>query len=144
MSDANRKAFEIWAEPILGDNPTWKESGDCELAWRAWLAALRARPASQYLCNGTPFKVAVRNGDAMLPYLPDELGGRWVALVAAEDDCHLRAQPDHSEQHLELVSAARAVVERWDTPLWKDAPATAGFINRLRDALPPAIGETME
>lgn len=56
----------------------------------------------------------------------------------------LRAQPDHSEQHLEMVAAARAVVERWDTPLWKDAPATAGFINRLRDALPPAIGETME
>ena len=51
----------------------------------------------------------------------------------------LRAQPDHSE----LVTAARAVVERWETPLWKDAPATAGYINRLRDAL-PAIGETME
>ena len=50
----------------------------------------------------------------------------------------LRAQPDHSE----LVTAARAVVERWETPLWKDAPATAGYINRLRDAL-PAIGETM-
>ena len=48
----------------------------------------------------------------------------------------LRAQPDHSE----LVTAARAVVERWETPLWKDAPATAGYINRLRDAL-PAIGE---
>lgn len=44
MSDANRKAFEIWSEQILGDNPTWKESGDCELAWRAWLAALRAQP----------------------------------------------------------------------------------------------------
>ena len=51
----------------------------------------------------------------------------------------LRAQPDHSE----LVTAARAVVERWETPLWKDAPATAGYINRLRDAL-PSIGETME
>lgn len=70
--------------------------------FHAALAALRAQPASQYLCNGTPFKVAVRNGDAMLPYLPDELGGRWVALVAAEDDCHLRAQPDHSELAREL------------------------------------------
>jgi hypothetical protein len=35
----NRKAFEAWAEPILGDNPTWKESADCELAWQAWNAA---------------------------------------------------------------------------------------------------------
>ena len=35
----------------------------------------------------------------------------------------------------ELIAAARAVVERWDTPHWKDVPATAVFINRLRDAL---------
>ena len=41
-----------------------------------------------------------------------------------------------------LRTAAQAVVDRWGTPLWKDAPATAGYINRLRDAL-PAIGETM-
>ena len=128
-------------EELRGYKPHRHAAVDADVSKiEAALAALRARPASQYLCSGTPFKVAVRNGDAMLPYLPDELGGRWVALVAAEDDCHLRAQPDHSE----LVSAARAVVERWDTPLWKDAPATAGFINRLRDALPPAIGETME
>ena len=36
-----RDLFEAWAEPILGDNPTWRESGDCELAWRAWLAAAK-------------------------------------------------------------------------------------------------------
>lgn len=65
--------------------------------------------------------------------IPIEWLERFAALAA------LRAQPDHSEQHLEMIAAARAVVERWDTPLWKDAPATAGFINRLRDALPPAI-----
>jgi len=35
----------------------------------------------------------------------------------------------------ELVLAAQAVIERWDTPAWKDVPATATFINRLRDAL---------
>lgn len=34
-----------------------------------------------------------------------------------------------------LVKAARAVVERWDTPLWKEAPATAEVIHRLRAAL---------
>jgi hypothetical protein len=64
----------------------------------AALAALRARPTIKYLCNGVSFKVHVRNGDAMLPWLPDELGGRWVALVAAEDDCHLRDQPDNCRQ----------------------------------------------
>lgn len=31
-----REAFEAWAQPILGDNPTWRESGPCELAWQAW------------------------------------------------------------------------------------------------------------
>jgi hypothetical protein len=34
-----------------------------------------------------------------------------------------------------LRAAAQAVVERWDTPLWKDAPATATYINALRKAL---------
>jgi len=33
-----RQQFEAWAKPILGDNPTWRESGDCELAWQAWKA----------------------------------------------------------------------------------------------------------
>jgi hypothetical protein len=39
------------------------------------------------------------------------------------------------DQDIAVYAAARAVVDRWDTPLWKDAPATAGFINRLRAAL---------
>jgi len=37
-----------------------------------------------------------------------------------------------------LIEAARAVVERWDTPLWKDVPATAVYINALRTALAAA------
>lgn len=44
------------------------------------------------------------------------------------------------EQHAEirrLREAAQAVVDRWETPLWKDAPATAGFIADLRKALEP-------
>lgn len=37
-----RAKFEAWARPILGDNPNWKESGNGELAWQAWLAGSRA------------------------------------------------------------------------------------------------------
>lgn len=37
-----------------------------------------------------------------------------------------------------LLDAARAVVARWETPLWKDAPATAGFIYELRNAIAAA------
>ena len=44
---ADRKAFEAWAEPILGDNLTWKESGECELAWQAWQAAQAAPTKEQ-------------------------------------------------------------------------------------------------
>lgn len=39
----------------------------------------------------------------------------------------------------ELREAAQALVDRWETPLWKDAPATAGFINRLRALLPENV-----
>lgn len=35
----------------------------------------------------------------------------------------------------DLKEAAQAVVERWDTPSWKDVPYTAVYINRLRATL---------
>jgi hypothetical protein len=35
----------------------------------------------------------------------------------------------------DLFTAARAVVERWDTPAWTDAEPTAVFINELRKAI---------
>lgn len=34
---------------------------------------------------------------------------------------------------------AKSVIARWDTPLWKDAPATAIFINELRAVSDGAI-----
>jgi len=34
-----------------------------------------------------------------------------------------------------LIEAAAAVVARWDSPTWKDAPATAEYIATLRAAL---------
>lgn len=38
----------------------------------------------------------------------------------------------------ELQQAAQAVVDRWDSPSWKDQPHTAEFINRLRHAIESA------
>jgi hypothetical protein len=35
----------------------------------------------------------------------------------------------------DLRKAAQAVVDRWDTPSWKDVPATAIYIEALRQAL---------
>ena len=58
------------------------------------------------------------------------LADSWVCLSFASPGA---AQT--TEGSANLIEAARAVVERWDTPLWKDTPATAVFINRLRDAI---------
>ena len=35
---SEREQFEAWAVSILGDNPSWRESADCELAWQSWQA----------------------------------------------------------------------------------------------------------
>lgn len=35
----------------------------------------------------------------------------------------------------ELRKAAQAIVDRWDTPLWRDAPHTGTFIDAPRAAL---------
>lgn len=43
-----------------------------------------------------------------------------------------------------LIAAAQAVVDRWDTPAWKDVEHTAVFINRLRAALTAAAGVVKE
>ena len=40
----------------------------------------------------------------------------------------------------ELLKEAIAVIERWDSPLWKDLPATAEYIRRLRKAVAKAQG----
>ena len=39
----------------------------------------------------------------------------------------------------DLRTAAQAVIDRWDTPLWKDVPATAEYIGRLRPAPHPFV-----
>ena len=44
-------------------------------------------------------------------------------------------QPATASGAADLIAAAQAVVDRWDTPLWKDVPATAEYIGRLRAAL---------
>jgi len=36
---------------------------------------------------------------------------------------------------IELKAAAQAVIDRWDSPSWKDLPATADYIHRLRKAM---------
>jgi len=44
----------------------------------------------KFLANGTRFKTSEFPYGVCINGLPKELSGRWVALVAAEDDCHLK------------------------------------------------------
>ncbi len=52
------------------------------------------------------------------------------ALLAAADIIAANAR---------MRTAAQAVVDRWETPLWKDAEPTAEVIYRLRDILANAV-----
>jgi hypothetical protein len=57
----------------------------------------------KFLAGGMRFKTAKFPGGVCITGMPHELAGRWVALVAAEDNCHLKssqpvAQPLPQEQ----------------------------------------------
>ena len=43
----------------------------------------------------------------------------------------------HSDKYIgdKLIDAGKAVVERWDSPKWKDLPHTAEYINELRNVI---------
>lgn len=71
-------------------------------------------------------------------------GGVWSVLSGwcePEDMEILSLEPAGAHDEMQgnevrrLAQAAQAVVDRWDTPLWKDVPATAEYIARLRAAL---------
>lgn len=56
----------------------------------------------------------------------DEEQARWLWR---------RAQEAQEQRISELESAAQAVIDRWDSPSWKDLPPTRDAIERLRAAL---------
>ena len=57
--------------------------------------------------------------------MSDNLFGSWVA----------GGNSTNGREKGDLAAAAQAVVDRWDTPNWKDVEPTADVINRLRKAL---------
>lgn len=68
-----------------------KELGD----WIESLAAYDAWREGQYLAEGMRFKLAATRSGAAAEFrsFPAELAGKWVALVDATDDKHLRTHP---------------------------------------------------
>ena len=64
------------------------------------LAAHQAQPPQEppFLLDGARFKVSSAGSCGYIGGLPSELNGRWVALVAADDDCHLKhAAPQQAQ-----------------------------------------------
>ena len=47
----------------------------------------------------------------------------------------VQAKCGPTTKNTELLSAAKEVIERWDSPLMKDLPSTGEAINRLRKAI---------
>lgn len=62
--------------------------------------------------------------------------------VFAEDNkAHVERAYTAEAENARLREAAQAVIERWESPAWKDAEPTAAVIYRLRDVLWPMEGE---
>jgi hypothetical protein len=76
----------------------------------------------------------------------DEL--RYIAICACADDMNVFSATDNiANAHLissapDMYGALKAIIERWDTPAWKDVEPTAEVINRARAALSKAEGGT--
>jgi len=80
------RADEMWAyTPEQG----WESK--CVRTVYTQPAPKQAQEAPQFLANGSRFKLS-NCGPNACGYVsfPKELSGRWVALVAADDDCHLK------------------------------------------------------
>jgi hypothetical protein len=83
---------------------------------RKELAELREAKPSQEPVGYTSLDWIDLKGNGTIVKKPS---GKWTHPVYAAPQDKLR-------------KAAQAVVDRWDTPLWKDVPATAEYINTLR------------
>jgi len=94
--EALKLALEALNTPRPTDSypPLWrsyeKTINDAITAIKQALAA-PVQPVA-FLANGTRFKISYdsRQSGGQIHGIPPELGGRWVAFVAADDDCHLK------------------------------------------------------
>ena len=62
----------------------------------------------------------------------------WLEANREELIAELKALREQDPVSPDLLESARAVVARWDAPTWKDFPATAEYIGRLRAAIAQA------
>ena len=76
----------------------------------------------KFLAYGSRFKISYdkRQSSGKIDCIPAELGGRWVALVAAEDDCHLNllSPPKRQPMRRATIEDARDYLNTNDKAMW--------------------------
>ena len=76
-------------EPVCDKDPQGCWNVRCQLGKQCKNLAQPAQEPVAFLAESTRFKVTLTDCDCKITGLPRELGGRWVALVDAANDCHL-------------------------------------------------------
>jgi hypothetical protein len=101
-------------DPRMGDDDYcrigWKEHADAVQALHDALAEptiKESKTVGPYLLNGMRFKMNFDGEGTVFCFRNffDELQGKWVALVAADDDCHMKPEP--TGERAELIARLR-------------------------------------
>lgn len=79
----------------------------------------------------------IRARDEEIAKLKDAIEEQRRTIVCLMEGCEEGTTPviRRLAHRDELIAKARALLERWDSPLWKDLPATATYIEALRKAV---------
>jgi len=85
-----KQALEALENALSDDKPYIRKSEAAITSLRTAIEAAEKQEPVKFLANGTRFKAAEYPHGVCIKGLPKELAGRWVALVAAEDDCHMK------------------------------------------------------
>ena len=87
---------------------------------------------NEELINNLTIKAGVMEMGEKIAWGSDTALMRQAAATLQSQAERIKELEAEAEQ---LRTAAQAVIDRWDTPHWKDVPATAEYIGRLRAAL---------
>lgn len=103
--------------------------------WQEALAQPEQEPV-KFLADGTRFKVANVDSTCGIFGLPTELTGRWVALVAADNDSHLQyAAPQPAQKPLTVERATAVYKASFPGYLVRSIPdESLNFIRNLEAA----------
>lgn len=87
-----------------------------------------------YLAEGTRYKVS---GYGDIKELPPSVRGRWVALVLADNDCHMKAAGDDEllRRSLRLIQAQLTLLELYGHPALDESSEAAKAIKALKKRL---------